>query len=267
MNKIALLIGISDYSKVSRLKNLNGCKNDLIFIEHILNKYCGYNDIAVLSNNQAVSKNIKIALNHVVTSAKKGDSLLIYFTGHGSHVYDVGIKDEYDGLDEVLCPYDMDWNKNYISDDYLWDLVSQKLNNEVYLDIILDSCFSGGMLKGDNEYAQNKYLEIPFDKQLEFDPENMNNIINRKLASNYKQKANVSYWLSCGENEKSGQGFNPMIGCDISYFTYSLCQNIKNHNGQISRQALYSLIQQDFINYSQSPQLLTVKSNKLYESL
>ena len=48
---------------------------------------------------------------------RRGDVLLVHYSGHGSNVPD-NDGDEADGRDEILCPTDLDW-KDPLRDDWL----------------------------------------------------------------------------------------------------------------------------------------------------
>ena len=47
-----------------------------------------------------------------------------------------------DGLDEIICPWDFDWEGTYIKDDDFAALFSE-LKKGISLEVILDSCHSG----------------------------------------------------------------------------------------------------------------------------
>ena len=73
-----------------------------------------------------------------------GDTVVFYFSGHGTSVRDQN-HDEADGMDEALCPFDVDpkTGKNLILDDELGDLIRTLRGRDTV--VILDSCHSGGM--------------------------------------------------------------------------------------------------------------------------
>jgi hypothetical protein len=79
-------------------------------------------------------------MRSMIDNAKKGDSIIIQYSGHGSYVPDLD-GDEPDDRDECLCPYDVD-TKGAITDDQLYELYSSK-ETGVQLVIFSDSCHSG----------------------------------------------------------------------------------------------------------------------------
>jgi len=150
----ALLIGIADYqalpsSSRQGISDLRGSINDVMAIREGLITYYGFpeKDIRVLTDERATRQNIKSAFDEwLVKGTKPGDTVLLYFSGHGSTVPDKN-GDEEDGLDEVLCPYDMIPNggHNIIIDDEL-GLWLRRLNGRRVI-VISDSCHSGGQTR------------------------------------------------------------------------------------------------------------------------
>jgi hypothetical protein len=55
-------------------------------------------------------------MSNLIGKAAKGDSLVITFSGHGTYQPDTD-GDEADGLDEALCPYDLQTNGQALTDD------------------------------------------------------------------------------------------------------------------------------------------------------
>ncbi len=81
---------------------------------------------------------------HAIAAAKRGDLVVIQYSGHGSFVPD-GDADEPDGTDECICPWDIG-SKDPIADDELFDLYGQRAHG-VKLAVISDSCHSGTVAK------------------------------------------------------------------------------------------------------------------------
>ena len=56
----------------------------------------------------------------MIGQAEAGDVVVFYFSGHGSQIRDRDGDELTDQLDEVICPYDMDWDRRtFILDDDL----------------------------------------------------------------------------------------------------------------------------------------------------
>jgi hypothetical protein len=163
MAKRALLIGINRYQMAGA--DLRGCVNDVIDIGAVLTEYCGFmkKDIAVLTDAKATKKAIEAGIKALVKGGKKGDELLLHYSGHGSNVPDDDNKDEADGRDEILCPTDLDWN-DPMRDDWLRTTLDG-LKAGVTLTVIMDCCHSGtntrAVLPPDAPVIQ-RYLPSPW---------------------------------------------------------------------------------------------------------
>ncbi|XP_017235750.1 metacaspase-2 isoform X2 [Daucus carota subsp. sativus] len=88
--------------------------------------------------------NIFRALKWLVESCQPGDSLVFYYTGHGSKERDFD-GDEIDGFDEVLCPVDYQ-TAGKITDDEINATIVRPLPPGAKLHGIIDCCFSGTVL-------------------------------------------------------------------------------------------------------------------------
>jgi metacaspase-1 len=140
--KKALLVGINDYP--GSQNDLQGCVNDITDVYDVLVKYFGFlsADLTLLSNKRATGSAILGGLQKLVTGAESGDVLVFHYSGHGSQVRDSEGDELKDGLDEIICPWDFDWDGKYIKDDDLAELFG-RLKKGVHLEVILDSCHSG----------------------------------------------------------------------------------------------------------------------------
>jgi hypothetical protein len=140
MGKKALLIGINRYKIPGA--DLRGCVNDVKNMQAILTQQYGFagRDIATLTDFAATTKAMQAAIAKLVRGARKGDVLLLHYSGHGSNVPDKN-GDEADHRDEILCPTDLDWNKPLL-DDWLRKTFDG-LRAGVNLTVIMDCCHSG----------------------------------------------------------------------------------------------------------------------------
>lgn len=136
MAKRALCIGINDYPGTG--SDLAGCVNDANDWAAALAKR-GFS-VATLFDRKATGAGIRAAIRTLLDAAKRGDSLIIQYSGHGSFVPDED-GDEPDGTDECLCPYDIG-ARGPITDDELFELFSTKATG-ARLVLISDSCHSG----------------------------------------------------------------------------------------------------------------------------
>jgi uncharacterized caspase-like protein len=77
----------------------------------------------------------------IIGAAASGDVVAITFSGHGTYVPDLN-GDELDGLDEGLCPYDLQTGGGALIDDEIHELFMARKPG-VRLVLISDSCHSG----------------------------------------------------------------------------------------------------------------------------
>jgi len=134
--RAALCIGINDYPGTS--SDLAGCVNDARDWAAALAGR-GF-AVSTLLDRKATGAAIRTSIRGLLSRARKGDTVLIQFSGHGSFVPDED-GDEPDGTDECLCPYDV-VGKGPITDDELYELYSDRLPG-VKVVMIADSCHSG----------------------------------------------------------------------------------------------------------------------------
>ena len=163
MAKRAVLIGVNRYRIPGA--DLRGCVNDVVNMQKVLTQHYGFSkaDITTLTDLNATQKAMQSAIAQLVRNGRKGDVLLVHFSGHGSNVPDDD-GDEADKRDEILCPTDLDW-KNPFRDDWLrktFDGVRPGVN----LTVITDCCHSGTITRAvepPDVKIKQRYLPSPWD--------------------------------------------------------------------------------------------------------
>jgi hypothetical protein len=142
----ALLVGLNHYPDPAN--NLSGCVNDVLQTSAVLQQAYGFDDakqIRLLVDERARTQAIIDRLEWLVAGSGPGDVLVFHYSGHGSQVRDRDGDELSDGLDEILCPYDLDWNHPFTDDD-LFQIVS-RVGAGASLIVILDCCHSGTGLR------------------------------------------------------------------------------------------------------------------------
>uniref|UniRef100_I2PZ32 Caspase domain-containing protein n=1 Tax=Desulfovibrio sp. U5L TaxID=596152 RepID=I2PZ32_9BACT len=259
MTTKALLVGVNVYKNCDCLK---GCINDVTNIRDILKTYCliNNNDIRVLVDDRATKNNIMSRLKTMIDNAKEGDFLLFHFSGHGSQIRDRDGDDLEDGLDELICPHDMDWDGTYITDDMLKEMFAPLSGKKVFLEVLLDCCHSGtgtrkfGLIPppdlAPQQVITSRYLTPPTD------------IICRAEGEDLRQNQfiegipeNQVCWAGCKDYQTSADA---QIDCEYNgAFTYYLCKHIRDANGLLTREGLRQRLCKslDFNRFAQTPQL------------
>lgn len=153
MTKKALFVGIN-YPGTSHA--LNGCVNDVVLMNEVLTKHFGFTETKnkrMLTDRSATTRNILNRLAWLVNGAQPGDVLYFHYSGHGSQMVDTkyDTDDEPDGLDEIICPIDLNWRDKVVKDDdlkRLFDRVPEGVN----LTVVLDCCHSGSGTDASYQY-------------------------------------------------------------------------------------------------------------------
>lgn len=150
--KKALTVGINYPGQPHFLR---GCVNDSITIHSLLTNMFGFTEIVSLHDNEATTARMLEELRNLVDGARPGDVLFFHFSGHGTQMINERNDDhEPDGLDEVICPVDFDWQEKVIRDDHL-KAIFDAVPDGVNLTVFLDCCNSGSGFDALNEYQSN----------------------------------------------------------------------------------------------------------------
>lgn len=137
MSKHALCIGVNNYPGTHM--DLKGCVNDANDWAAELERR-GFT-VKRLLDEQATKGAMVAAFKDLIGNAGADDVAIITFSGHGTYVPDTN-GDEVDGLDEALCPYDVQTGGGPLIDDEINALFSARKPG-ARLVLISDSCHSG----------------------------------------------------------------------------------------------------------------------------
>lgn len=168
----AVLVGVSKYEHLT-IRPLEGPKNDIAAMRTFV-RALGVTDGRVLVLDDDAKQesllprrhNILAALASVARQAMPGQTVLIYFSGHGGQVPQgkvlaPGVYREPDGLDEVFITRDTRlWNKalrrieGALVDDEIGAALRQFNDKGVHAWAIFDTCHSGDMVRGGSGMPQ-----------------------------------------------------------------------------------------------------------------
>jgi hypothetical protein len=140
----AVLVGINEYERPD-IPSLRGCVNDVFLVRKLLRRWFGVDNrhIRVIVDARATKAEILRRLRESLGAAEAGDLVVFYFSGHGSQIRDRDGDELADELDELLCPYDMDWDAGrYIVDDE-FDAIVASAPPDVLIEAFFDCCFWG----------------------------------------------------------------------------------------------------------------------------
>ena len=231
MAKLALCIGINNYPGTDM--DLAGCVNDANDWAALLASR-GFH-VDKLLDGQATKAGMVAGFRGVIGAAVSGDVVVITFSGHGTYEFDTD-GDEEDGLDEALCPYDVQSNDAVLTDDEIHALLKARKDG-VTLVLISDSCHSGtvnrAIARNDNA-ARPRFMP----------PENW--MSKRHLSAQVAGKPRRAEITHVGESAFAGNGFDPgevlLAGCEEGENHFSYDANIAGRaNGAFTYYALKTL--------------------------
>jgi hypothetical protein len=146
MARKGLLVGLNRYPDPDH--SLKGCINDVRQVSELLHSRFGFaadGSIRLLTDERATTAAIIDRLHWLLDGARAGDVLVFHYSGHGSQVPDRDGDEHDDGLDEIICPYDLDWDDPFTDDDL--HAIVKGLPAGVNLTVVLDCCHSGTGLR------------------------------------------------------------------------------------------------------------------------
>jgi hypothetical protein len=254
MRKKALVVGINDYAPIGPGgPDLNGCVNDARDMANTL-VLCGFApaNIRILTNQNAKRANFITYLNWLLSNTAAGDSLVFYYSGHGTRVANVGTDLEIDGLDEAIVPHDYA-TAGLLRDDDFKAIFDAKLKRGVNLEVIFDCCHSGTGTRNINlnEFGDPTSIETPrfIEPMLE---DEFYFSFARELSSSKSKKSSDkmmtnkalvpvtgmkhTLWAACKDNQVAMEG--PVGGVTRGYFTLHLCRALRATTGNITRKLL-----------------------------
>jgi hypothetical protein len=273
--KRALLVGINDYPGTQN--DLQGCVNDITNLYDVLVKYFGFasTDIVMLSDRRATKQAILEGLKGLIAKSGAGDSVVFHYSGHGSQVRDMEGDELADGLDEIICPWDFDWDGKYIKDDDFASIFAA-LTKGTSLEVILDSCHSGTGTREmivDRTRLRNqqtvllderafwassacirpRYLMPPADIALRADDIFGAALKLRRIGD--EGMLNHVLWAACRSDQYSADA--DVGGRPGGAFTYFFCKHIRDTAGKVSRTDLMKRVRASLKHegFSQVPQL------------
>jgi len=249
MAKRALVVGINDYAPIgSGGPDLNGCVNDARDMANTL-VICGFPALSVriLTNQNATKANIISNLTNLVTTSKKGDSIVFYYSGHGTRVANIGADFEVDGLDDAICPHDFA-SAGVIRDDEFAAIISM-LPTGVNMDVLFDCCHSGTGtrrmslvdLEGNPTNEAARFIEPNLEDEFYFNHSKELVVVKKESKTGTKQlitssKMNHALFAACKDSQVAMEG--NVGGVTRGYFTHNLCKILRATNGEIKRSVL-----------------------------
>jgi metacaspase-1 len=261
----AVLVGIDEYQRQD-IPPLCGCVNDVAMVRWLLKQYFDVpnRDIRVVVNQRATKANILNRLRDLLERSMPGDVAVFYFSGHGSQVRDRDGDELEDHLDEVICPYDMDWDERSYIDDDEFAAITDGVPRDVLFEGFFDCCFWGAvprMLLAEPRpqplRPDVRYLPPPMDIYARAEGEQL--AIRRMPESIRRGDGNV-VWAASQEGRPASEDY--IDGRAQGIFTYWGCRFIADYIDRAQRwnwprEGLLEALRAYFrtLPYAQTPQL------------
>ena len=144
----AVVVGINVFKNFPD-QTLAGCINDAEDVLAYLTERLGVtpSDITPLFDERATKAAVVQAVRDMIASSSPGDHLLLHFSGHGAQIASSDVA-EPDGLDEVLCPTDFDFDdrSSALTDKEIAALIAT-LPASVAWTLVADACHSGDLVR------------------------------------------------------------------------------------------------------------------------
>lgn len=243
--KLALVIGIGAF-KDPNINQLRFTANDARVFADTLKKECRFDDVKTLIDNQAVTEDVKDAIDKLATEATAEDLVVIYIASHGSP----GESDRA-GVSYIVT-HDTKVDKLYATAFKMEDLLSdikRRFASERII-VFIDTCFSGATFKeppkdwptggralrvvssGLRANSIQEQIRQP-DRGLALGP---------AAPGEKRRQQGIGRVIiaSSSENEQSWEGDQIQHG----YFTYYLIEALKQQNS-ISVQGLYDYLRDE----------------------
>jgi len=205
MSNKAVLVGVNQYQNYPQ-DELKGCVNDMNNLWVLLVDKMHFEEagITLLKDSQATARAEKDAVRSMIQEARPGDHLIWSHSSHGSNNPDAGQKD---GLQELLCSYDLT-EKNGIWDIYtcitaawIGEVIAQ-LHSEASLDILLDCCYAP-------EGSQLKEIGRSYNRAKWLPRSQVGRVVTPQagMLKDGRIPNNVALWAACGSNQTSTDAY------------------------------------------------------------
>lgn len=146
-NRWAVIVGVSEYRHLPKKLWLKSCDKDAEAVARFLQSPRGgeipTSQLKVLLNEKATARNIRIALDEVITSSGEGDVVFLFYAGHGKVVpygsgeaaYFMAYDSEPDHLNATAIPM-----------DEIHRYVDNHLRRASQVVLITDACHAGAII-------------------------------------------------------------------------------------------------------------------------
>jgi hypothetical protein len=200
--------------------------------------------------------NILNKLTQLVTELTPNDTLLVYYSGHGTRISDSN-NDEISGLDSVIVPLDVR-SQGYIIDDSLRAIFIQAVaDSNIFA--VFDSCNSGSVCDLRYNLFDTSYKGEPFIKTKVYEIPSLVPRYNMITNQRYVETASNVVSLSGCKDDQFSYEIVTTNGVPGGALTYSLISCLKSQTPAITFTNLLNNVKSRLqsLRLSQNPSLMT----------
>jgi hypothetical protein len=160
----ALLVGINKYPDAP----LRGCVNDVDDAANLMVERGLFtkNQVRKLVDGRATTAAIRERLEWLVGSAKPGDKLLFWYSGHGTMLPTRSLSGDVVANACAICPVDFDWTPDHALTTSDFAEIFRNIPEGVIFQWVSDSCHSGDLtraISNGGEYRAPRQYPMPAD--------------------------------------------------------------------------------------------------------
>lgn len=262
--RVGLFVGVSDF-RDPNIRDLSSAHRDAQVLGGVMKQSCGLDDVRVLVNEQATLQNVARGIRDwLPQTTRPGDTVFIYWSGHGGRCADVANGDEKDGYDEYLVPHDgsLDHVATTMLLDDTFGAWLQGLDGRKLV-VILDTCHSGGQSVAEKSLSKGLPIDLPMKAAAPFD------FFDGELARTKDIGQRETAVLA---SSQAAQVSFERRERDLSIMTFCLVELLRSSNGPVSLQDAYRMLQQSVPAYverafpgsTQTPILVDYTTPPLY---
>lgn len=266
--KRALIIAIGEYEPSTGWKKISS-GNDIKYVRSALESQ-GFDpaNIDTLVNEKATKLGILAAIDKLIAASRAGDIVVFHFSGHGQQIFDAGKKDEVDGYDEAIVPYNANMRyspgvytgQNHITDDELGEKFKQlrkAIGAKGNLLVLLDACHSGTATRGQE-------IAITRGTDEKFEPEGYEKTVSASRGAagdegvfDDKELLSNMVVFSAASAEQLNYETTDADKNGVGSLTYAFSRAITQMNGVINYKILFEKVKADIQSWKpfQSPQV------------
>lgn len=161
-------VGINKYPD----SPLRGCVNDISITRELVKKYKyidSNSDVRILFDDRAPTYEIEERMKWWIAEPMVHSNILFHYSGHGAQIPIVDYKNnqEFDGMDEIICPHDFNWEDHFINDNFIAKILGRKPPTTKAV-MIFDCCHSGTIYRDTKKWIvyDSKCLNTPEDMMM-----------------------------------------------------------------------------------------------------